>query len=440
MFRCRAARLDLVAGSPDGAKRATLTGPILIVLDDGTELLRKVGSGFSGVPADKLAAKLIAQLRHGTRLVLEDEPIQVWMTFRLRDESRETSRWARAKSTRKEILARRQELATAATRLPARLQPEVGSYLDLLAVVSAIEGGFGSTSGPGDTHASLGIFQWAMQRDQAMATGSLGRFFRDLKARAQAAAADRFFVEAWAECTAQGLDTRQAQGRTILTIAGADATGDRVERALAGAMARGNLAAYQLIASLDWIADFKTAAITPGANGRLLLGHEWEQIGTNPPRARLASAKGKLDIAAANFTRVSQVFTSQAALATAIMLGVNRPSYVALALWRALGPNADPLARTGELLDAVLAACIAAGQKPAQGRFTAQHVKAAGTKAIAAWQALQAYLWPLATLPPGGEPAVRAAFESKALFLYKPQDARKYKREGRFATVRALLP
>ena len=138
---------------------------------------------------------------------------------------------------------------------------------------------------------------------------------------------------------------------------------------------------------------------------------------------------------------VGQLFTSEGALTTAVMLGVNRPNYVRLALWRALGTNADPKAETGRLLQAVIRACTAAKQTPRPGQpFTDVHVNAAGAIAQAAYQALQSFLVPAPALPTGGEAALRAAFESKAMLLYKPRDARHFRREGRFATVRVQFP
>ena len=148
---------------------------------------------------------------------------------------------------------------------------------------------------------------------------------------------------------------------------------------------------------------------------------------------------------------LSQVFTSDAALATAVMLGVNRPNYVPLALWRALNTGGDANAEVDRLLDAVLKACIAAKKLPPRGplcrpvkgrprgyKFTETEVTAAGPAAVAAYQALQSFLVVSATLPVGGEAALRAAFESKAMFLYAPGQATN--REKRFATVRVQFP
>jgi hypothetical protein len=161
---------------------------------------------------------------------------------------------------------------------------------------------------------------------------------------------------------------------------------------------------------------------------------------TSPTKAQLISGRRSLTIETTAVTRLSQLFTSQAALATAVMLGVNRPAFVPLALWRALGTPDDPSARVGQLLTAVFDACTAAGQNPGSGKFTRAHVTAAGAAAETAWEALRAFIWPAASLPTGGEAELRATFERKALWLYEPGDARRFKREGRFATVRVLLP
>ena len=443
VHRFRRAELTAVSGASTGALRAKFAGPRVVALLDGTELLRHGGRTYKAVPAAELPGTLRGQLAHGTRLAIDNGKLRVWMTFRVRGESADTSRWVPAKKTLEEITARRDAFVKALERFPAgALRTNLETHLDTLAVVSAIEGGFGSKSGAGDTHASLGIFQWAMKRAQWQETGSLGKFFRALKSRAQAgdtADSGSVFVNAWAECTAQGLDVLEEDGRWVLRLNGTHATGSQVETKMHSVMSAGNLASYQLVASLDWIREFQQTVVWPGPLGARLTGHKW-RIVTSPTKAQLTAGRRSLTIETTAVTRLSQVFTSQAALATAVMLGVNRPAFVPLALWRALGTAGDPSARVGQLLTAVFDACTAAGQNPGNGKFTRAHVTAAGTAAETAWEALRGFIWPAGSLPAGGEAEVRAIFERKALFLYEPADARKFKREGRFATVRVLLP
>lgn len=443
VYRLRPARLDALSGGSTGALRAKFKGPKVVALPDGTELLRAVGSRYQEVDAERLPAILRGQLAHGTRLEIDHEKLRVWMVFRVRGESAETARLVPAKRTLTDIAGRRDEFVAALARIPAgALRTSIETHLDTLAVVSSIEGGFGSRSGARDTHASLGIFQWAMKRGQWRETGSLGTFFRMLKSRAQAgttADAGSLYVDAWAECTAQGLDVLEVGGRWVLHLNGTRATGDQVETRMHSVMAVGSLATYQLAASLDWIRNFQETVVWPGPLGARLTGHKWRVL-ASPTRVQLKSGRRSLTMETAVVTRLSQVFTSQAALATAVMLGVNRPAYVPLALWRALGAPGDPSARIGRLLTAVFDACTSAGQNPSSGMFTREHVTAAGTAAQTAWEALRAFIWPAATLPPGGETEVRATFERKAIWLYEPGDMRKFKREGRFATVRVLLP
>lgn len=441
--RCRRAVLAPKTGAIADAMTASLTGTILYVLDDGTEILRKSGSSIVSVPNGELPADLITRFYHGTRLDIASEPPRFRMTFRLNDETNESARWVRAKATAATIAARRHDFELAATNVPAGLRQSVIDQLDLLAVVSVIEGSFGAKSGAGDTAASLGIFQWAMTRNQWQETGSLGQFFWDLKTRAQAAGAERLFVDAWATCTSKGLDivnqVIDAHERKVISLNGAHATGEQVETALAGAMATGNLASYQLVAGLDWINNFKDTIIAPGPLGRTWLGHGWTKTGAQT--GRFVVGARRLDIASAGVTRLSQVFTQEASLATAVMLGVNRPAYVPLALWRALGTSSAPSAHVGTLLDTIFRGCEAAGQHPAKNHFTRHHVEAAGGDALKAFQALQEYLWPPhPMLPFGSEQEARTLFERKALLLYNPRDARKFAREGRFATVRVSLP
>jgi hypothetical protein len=437
--RCRKAVLTPKVGAGADAMTAQLRGNVLYVLDDGAELLRKVGGEIVGVPNVELPADLITRFFHGTRLDIRGEPPRLRMTFRLRDETEDLARWVRAKASDADIAARRRTLETAAGSVPAALRQQVTDMLDLLAVVSVVEGGFGSTSGAGDTHASLGIFQWAMARNQWQQTGSLGRFFWDLKTRAQAGGAAQLFVDAWAACTGRGLDIVLQGGARILTLNGTHATGAQVEAAMSATMATGNLAAYQLVASLDWINDFRNTVISPGALGARWVGHKWTPTGAQS--GRLVLGARTLDIAAAGVAPLSRVFTTTASLATAIMLGVNRPAYVPLALWRALLPSQDPSTHVGALLDRIFKGCEAAGQRPANRRFTDAHVTKAGGVALTAFRELQDYLWPANPVAPlGNEQDLRVLFERKALLLYDPADARRYARAGRFATVRVPLP
>ena len=185
--------------------------------------------------------------------------------------------------------------------LPAGLKTKITPELDFMAMISTLEGTFGSRSESfftpyckhashgkkgwtgtrvkndkadaekeaaehekankdhdadvslsGDSAASLGIHQWAMDKDTAGGGGSLVEFFKTLQSRATKAeakkAADRteeeaIYVEAWRQCTTAGL--KIVDGK--LQIGGKDATGLEVEDALAGPMATGGLRKYQVI-------------------------------------------------------------------------------------------------------------------------------------------------------------------------------------------------
>jgi hypothetical protein len=122
--------------------------------------------------------------------------------------------------------------------------------------------------------------------------------------------------------------------------------------------------------------------------------------------------------------------------ALAVTLGVNRPHFVEAALWLAVGNRADPKADT----EALLAKLVAAAGPPA-AKKKAKTVNAADVVAAKAdYEALQRLVWPAAqTLDAAAEDKLANEFKRQALVLYKPSDARRFKRERRFATVEAIF-
>ena len=206
--------------------------------------------------------------------------------------------------SRDEIDRRQAQLAAEAERLPPSLRTLVTPRLRIIATVSVTEGGFsGIATHHGDRAASLGIFQWAMARHKSVDEGaSLWRFFSDLQRRARHCdkRSDEcaLYRRAWRQCRKAGL--KSAHGN--LYLRGRPATGGDVERALQPAMATGALRSYQLVAACDWI-------------------------------ARIAAQKVALPSAPST---VGALLRSDRALATAVLIGVNRPAYLVPALQRAV--------------------------------------------------------------------------------------------------------
>jgi hypothetical protein len=209
--------------------------------------------------------------------------------------------WRMPAHSPREVDRREVELRDEAEKLPRSLKAKVTPRLRLMATISATEGGFGDTAGPGDTSASLGIFQWAASRKRAGCAGtSLSRFLGDLRRRT---ATERhreqrvLYRAAWQEVNAAGVDLRD--GKILLRRKPAHAS--EVEQVLQNPMNSGSLRTYQLVAALDWIDRI--------GNGKVKVGRRQ--------------------------TTVQKLLPSDHGMATAVLLGVNRPAWVVPSLTEA---------------------------------------------------------------------------------------------------------
>ena len=257
-------------------------------LEDGTIL---VDARLRPLAPDLIPIKL----EEGARIELANGAHWVLMVVEGR------RRWLSPAHSRAEINRREAEFAAEATHLPWRLAMRVAVRLRLLATVSVAEGDFeGIATHQGDPAASLGIFQWATARRHTVDRGSsLARLFGDLKRRAADGSSEGdFYDAAWRECTSLGLDIRE--GRLLLH--GRPTTGAQLERVLSPAMGTGTLRTYQLVAANDWI---ERIAALP-----VRVGSQWSTVG--------------------------EQLRSDRALATAVLLGVNRPVFVVPSLEHAL--------------------------------------------------------------------------------------------------------
>lgn len=292
------------------AEHPLLRRPDSAVLPDGTRVLTEVAGVLEPLPPSALHLDEYADIE------LHDRRRWIVLDYAGSD----GLRWVQVAHKREEIDRREALFAIEA----AKLSPACAANaipLRVLATVSSAEGSFdGIATHPHDRAASLGIFQWATTRTRTHHAGSsLARFFSDLRRRARATRdpCAALAAAAWKECDAAGLTMR---GDDLL-LDGHAATGEAIERALGGAMGREGsaLRTYQLVAASDWVR--RIAALRVGA------GH----------------------------ATVGSLLRTDRALATAVLLGVNRPAWVVPSMVVAIArlpPRARRAMRERHRLDA----------------------------------------------------------------------------------------
>jgi hypothetical protein len=441
-----------------------LTGPRQAVVCDtdaaafGATLLAGGKGGWTAVDFGTLPGDLRTVLgaAPSAHIALDDGAFWSLMSFHLRDETTDTTRWVPAKKGTKAL---KEGLGTDAKKLPPDLQARFRQYLGTVTAVMAHEGTYGSRSPGSDPMASIGIFQWGMKKAGTKDTASsMGMFFSDLKRRADAAAKagaspspeQQLYIDAWKQCRDVGLDV-DAEGRILLN--GKPATGGQVEGVMAGSgpMSTGALKTYQLVAAMDWIEKFRTTLVRPGPSGSGKIGNGYAEQG-NGSAVTLKQKSGGTTFrfhlqAPKDTAAVGGLLTSGRSTAVAVSLGVNRPHYVEAALWLAVCGHADPKADASGLLTNLVTALQAAkpapggkaGKKPKTRDVTVADVQALGKDAATDWTALQRLIWPAPKeLDDAAETRLLAEFERRALTLYKAGDARKFHRERRFATAEAV--
>jgi N-acetylmuramoyl-L-alanine amidase len=399
------------------------------------------GSSFRPIDPAHLDPQFAAALDERARIKLRDGSMWIWMSFSLSDEPHDTARWVPPGHPRADVDHHTRAIDAELARLPAGdpLQIQAIEYRNIMIAVATHEGSFGAASGSGDTHASLGMFQWAMEKGQTAESGSLGRFFRDLEHRARAAAAppgamDRLFIDAWAECTAAGLSLAGDQIR----INGAVANGEVVEAHMRSHMARGHLRTYQLVAAIDWIEQFRTTAIRPGPSvGRRIAGNGYTQTRSDGLHATLTHGHSTFEFDATQHRTVGELLGSTKALATAITLGVNRPHFVEASAWKVMAPQTAE-ADVAAALQALAAELTGHGAHPLPRRVTREVVWTSTEAARLQYQAIERILWPLDLPAPALEWRTVADFRRHALKLYNAGDARRYHRERRFSTLELM--
>jgi hypothetical protein len=407
----------VLAGDP-GATRFTAKkkGRTLGALGGGSRLDSIViRSGKPVEPAD-MPASITASV--GTRISLHSGRTTVWrlIDFPSKDRRTSTTTWVQSNHDRKEFEDRRDEVRKELANLPSDEAKSVEDDLDIIAMVSIIEGPWRSKSPSWDKMASLGVFQWgATKKTIAKTNSSLGVFYKTLEGRAAAASktakadrteTDQFYIDAWTEATNAGLSISDGK----LQIAGKDATGGEVESALATPMGTGKLRAYQLIAAKDWLDDLRVETARPMSYGATLL-----HPGFSAKGPAIKEGDRKIVIGRPTWaTTVGDVCTSKKALALMANLLVNRPAWVNTVLWRALAPS-DASTKTAALVTKLIAAQDAAdasaptatpakGKKKGKGKAKAKQkpdITSSNTADAASYKALQELVFPPKTASVG---------------------------------------
>ena len=415
---------EAVVAETDGVTRFTpkKKGRSLGVLWASARLDAVVIRGGHPVPLADMPAAVRDKVKLGTRISLEGRRTTIWrlVEFPSKDRKTLTPTWVQSNHDRKEFETRRSDIRKEIANLPSDLAKGVEDDLDVMAMISIIEGPWRSKSPSWDKMASLGVFQWgATKATVAKTSSSLGKFYVDLQARADAGtkkaesdrtSTDRFYIDAWKEAADAGLSI--AGGK--LRIGGTDATGGEVETALATPMGSGKLRAYQLQAAKDWLDDLRAKTARPMTYGATMLHPGYSARG---PTIKSGARTIKLNTPSWA-TTVGQVCTSKKALALMANLLVNRPAWVHTIVWRALTPK-DTQAKAAELVDKLVAAqdaadgaaataaadAAAAASPPRKGkkapkRTAKPDITAANAADAAAYKALQELVWPAQTARP----------------------------------------
>ena len=339
----------------------------------------------SGTPVDPgaMPKSVAPSVTVGARISLQGDGTSIWrlVNFPSRDRSTITPTWVQSNHDRQEFAVRRDEIEKEVKNLPADLAKTVEDDVDVMAMVSIIEGPWSGKSPSWDVEASLGVFQWgAEKKTKATTSSSLGGFYKTLEDRSTAASktaakdrspTDQFYVDTWKQVTDAGLSIA---GGT-LQIGGKDATGGEVETALEGPMGTGKLRAYQLVAAKDWLDDLRAKTVRPMTYGAKLLHAGFSAAG---PTIKDGDRSVRIDAPAWAAT-VGAVCTSKKALALMANLLVNRPAWVNTVVWRALAPD-DVSTQASGLVTKLTAAQDAAEQAAASAAATASPPSTRGKK------------------------------------------------------------
>jgi hypothetical protein len=228
---------------------------------------------------------------------------------------------------------------------------------------------------------------------------TLSRFFATLSRRS--AGGEPLYAEAWKQC--QKLKLTFSEGDILINKK--RLSGAQLETKLGPEMGRGALRSYQLIAALDWIDEVKGTVVRPGLRSANFVGHEYAEA----ERGKLITLKTNghtLEFRPTASATLGDYFHSEASLATAVSLGVNRPRYVEAALWQALHGDLN------DQLDHLLIQL--------NGPADSERWRTSDLELQPAYQEIQSLLWPLPANE--NEVTLEREFTERALALYRPQE------------------
>src|ERR1700729_896567 len=140
----------------------------------------------SGTPVDPGAMPKsgASSVTAGVRISLQGDSTSIWrlVNFPSRDRSTTTLTWVQSNHDRQEFSVRRGEIEKEVKNLPADLAKTVEDDVDIMSMVSIIEGPWSGKSPSWDVEASLGVFQWgAEKKTKATTSSSLGGFYKTLE-------------------------------------------------------------------------------------------------------------------------------------------------------------------------------------------------------------------------------------------------------------------
>jgi hypothetical protein len=235
-----------------------------------------------------------------------------------------------------------------------------------------------------------------------------------------------------------------------LRINGHAVNGLALQNRMRTEMGRGKLRTYQLVASREWIERFRETIVRPGPSynrSRQLIGNQYRER-SRGETVRLRRSKITVELSARSPIAVvdgspprtvGDALTTDVGLAKAVMFGVNRPNWVTTALWLALAPANPRTVATDQMQILVreIRSGIRRGTLTKKAVYNDEDFPLLGATGIVAYLNLHAVVWP--EFAAVNQAKLIGEFEANALHLHRAAEAKKFRRERRFATVTAVF-
>ena len=228
-------------------------------------------------------------------------------------------------------------------------------------------------------------------------------------------------------------------------------------------MGQGKLRTYQLVGANDWISEFKEQIVRPRFDK--LVGNNYQESGKGK---EVIFTLGHISIkigghSLIRYSKLKDFLKIEKNIAKAISFGVNRPSYVPMALWWAANRSPNPKEIIGEHLKVIGKAITQSKNNPLikshienklkrgipfektdfsfieihKASLSNNPILQAFREAVLAFEAIEKIVWPPAF--PINELQIMTEFQSRALHFYQGSDGRKFKRARRFSLVDAIF-